>query len=151
MLPMTEGALVQLGHLFDVELRYQDGLPPVCDVHDNWQLVGSGTGHVEGPRVRGAVRWSNFEQTFEDHCRLNVMGTIQTADGAEIRFDSQGFAVSPKQGTWKVASAVRFTTTDTRYRWLEAGPAVWEGEFDAAIATARYRAYLPDAPRLDGV
>jgi hypothetical protein len=113
--------------------------------------VGSGTGHVEGPHVRGEVRWSNFEQTFEDHCRLNVMGSIQTVAGAEIRFDSRGFAVPLEEGTWKVAAAVRFTTSDTRFRWLEAGPAVWEGEFDAATATARYRAYLPARPRMDDV
>jgi hypothetical protein len=30
---------------------------------------------------------------FADHCRLNVAGTIDTDDGAEIRFDSQGFAL----------------------------------------------------------
>jgi hypothetical protein len=28
-----------------------------------------------------------------------------------------------------------------RYRWLQATPAVWEGEFDASTASARYRTY----------
>jgi len=145
---MSESTSGQMGHLFNAELRYQDGMAPICEVDDGWQLVGSGMGHVEGPRVSGTVRWSNLEQVFEDYCRLNVKGTIETVDGAEIRFDSQGFAVPPAgNGTWRVASAVRFAASDTRYRWLEAGPAVWEGEFDATTATARYRAYLPSGPR----
>ncbi len=111
---------------------------------DGAHLVGSGIGHVRGPQIRGTLRWSNFEQTFDYHCRLNVAGTIKTDDGVEIRFDSQGFAVPPSgTGVWKVASAVRFVVEDARYRWLESAPATWQGEFDPTTATARYRAYIP--------
>jgi Protein of unknown function (DUF3237) len=137
-------------HLFDAELRYQDGMAPVCELDDRGHLAGSGTGRVEGPSISGTVRWSNFEQVFTDHCRLNVAGMIETDDGAEIRFESQGFAVPPGGvGAWQVASAVRFAVNDLRYRWLEAAPAIWTGEFDAATATARYRAYVPAGQRND--
>ena len=150
MLPMTDAASGHIRHLFDAELRYQDGMAPICELDDRGYLAGSGTGRVEGPSISGTVRWSNFEQVFTDHCRLNVAGIIETDDGAEIRFDSQGFAVKPAGvDAWKVASAVRFAVNDSRYRWLEAAPAIWAGEFDAANATARYRAYLPAGPLND--
>jgi len=144
VLPMTDAASRHMRHLFDAELWYQDGMTPVVEVDERANLVGSGTGRVAGPRINGNLRWSNFEQVFADHCRLNVAGMIGTDDGAEIWFDSQGFGVKPAGvGAWKVASAVRFAVNDSRYNWLEAAPAIWEGEFDATTATARYRAYLP--------
>ena len=106
---MTDSTSRQMGHLFDAELRYVHDMAPVAELDARGQLAGSGTGRVEGPRVSGTLRWSNFEQVFDDHCRLNVAGTIETDDGAEIRFDSQGFAVPPAgNGAWKVVSAVRF-------------------------------------------
>ena len=148
MLSTTGAASRHVRHLFDAELRYQDGMAPICELDGRGKLVGSGTGRVEGPGISGTVRWSNFEQVFADHCRLSVAGTIETDDGAEIRFDSQGFALPPTEGgPWKVASAVRFAVDDSRYRWLVASPAIWEGEFDATTATARYRAYGPAEPR----
>ena len=144
MAQMMDTASRQMRRLFDAELRYQDGMAPVLESDDRGHLVG----RVEGPRIIGTLRWSNFEQVFADYCRLNVAGTIETDDGAQIRFDSQGFALPPTgAGPWKVASAVRFAVDDPRYRWLVASPAVWEGEFDATTATARYRAYVPAEPR----
>jgi hypothetical protein len=123
-------------------------MAPVCELDDRGHLVGSGTGRVEGPRIIGTVRWSNFEQVFVDHCRLSVAGIIETDDGVAIQFDSQGFALAPAGGSgWRVAAAVRFCVDDSRYRWLAMLPAVWEGEFDAITATARYRAYLPPEHR----
>jgi hypothetical protein len=147
MLPMTDAYHRPLAHLFDAELRYQNGMAPVCQLDDRGHLAGSGTGRAVGPRLRGTLRWSNFEQVFDDHCRLNVAGMIETDDGAHIRFDSVGFArrVEPApEATWTVTAAVRFMTQDQRYRWLEPLPAVWAGEFDEPTATARYRAYAPD-------
>ncbi len=151
---MTGGASRHMRHLFDAELRYQDGMAPIRELDDRGHLVGSGTGRVEGPDISGTLRWSNFEQVFGDHCRLNVVGLIETDDGAEIRFDSQGFGLPPtgaEGGAWKVASAVRFAVADARYRWLEAALAVWEGEFYATTATARYRAYIGAGPYNDEV
>jgi Protein of unknown function (DUF3237) len=152
MLPMSKTDFTDMRHLFDAELHYQEGMAPVRALEPGEHLVGSGTGHVNGSRIRGALRWSNFEVVFDDYCRLNIVGTIQTDDGAEVSFDSQGFAVPPPgTGAWKVASAVRFAVEDARYRWLQAVPAVWQGEFDATAATARYRAYRPIQPGRDEV
>ena len=140
----THVRVSQPDHLFDAELRYQEGMPPVALPTGDMTLVGSGTGEVYGPRIRGMLRWSNFEQVLGDHCRLNVVGTIETDDGAEIRFDSQGFAVPAEPGLpwWHVAAAARFTVQDSRYSWMQALTATWQGEFDPSSATARYRAYI---------
>lgn len=141
-----------LAHLFDAELRYQEGLAPVVprDGHAG-DLVGSGTGRVAGTRLRGTLRWSNFEQSWPDHCQLTLEGEIVTEDGAVIRFDARGFALpTAGVGVWRVAAAVRFTVEDPRYRWLEPIPAIWEGEFDEATATARYRAYASAGPGGEG-
>jgi len=149
---MTHAACGHIRHLFDAELRYQDGMLPVLEDQDRGKFVGSGTGRVQGLRINGNLRWSNFEQVYADYCHLNVAGMIETDDGAEIRFDSRGYAVPPAgMGVWKVASAVRFAVNDSRYRWLETAPAIWEGEFDATTATARYRVYLPADPYNDGL
>jgi hypothetical protein len=40
-----------LHYLFDAELHYLDGMPPVADVEDAGTLVGSGTGRIDGPRL----------------------------------------------------------------------------------------------------
>ena len=131
-------------YLFDAELPYQDGLPPVVAADVRGDLVGSGTGRVAGPCLNGTLLWSNFEQVFDDHCRLIITGVIDTDDGAHIRFESQGFALPLTLGaTWAVAAAVRFTTDDQRYVWVQSMPATWQGEFDEATATARYRAFRP--------
>jgi hypothetical protein len=132
-----------MDHLFDAELRYQDGLPPIVPVEDAGELVGSGIGRVDGPRLHGTLRWSNFERTWSDYCQLTLAGEVETDDGAIIHFDSRGFALPQTAGTCKVASAVRFVVDDARYQWLQSRPAVWEGEFAATAGTARYRAYLP--------
>ena len=144
---MTDNSPSHLEHLFDAELRYQDGMPPIVTQHENvGALVGSGTGHVAGPHLRGALRWSNFERTLPDHCQLTLAGEIETEAGGVIRFDARGFALPPAGGSagpWRVAAALRFAAQDPGYRWLDALPAIWQGQFDEATATARYRAYVP--------
>ena len=140
---MTASNSRRMYRLFDAELRYQNGMPPVTKVENAGELVGSGTGQIDGPRLRGTLRWSNFERSWSDHCQLTVAGTIETDDGAIIQFDSRGFALPHSASVWKVASAVHFVVDDPRYRWLQATPAIWEGEYDATTATAQYRAYAP--------
>jgi copper chaperone CopZ len=125
VLQMTDTASRHMGRLFDAELCYQDGMAPVLESDDRGPLVGSGT-----------LRWSNFEPVFADHCRLTVAGTIETDDGAEIRVDSQGFALQPTRGgPWKVASAVRFCGRRFALPLARGGP----GD----------RAYVPAEPRDD--
>jgi hypothetical protein len=142
VLPVSEISSRDLQYLFNVELRYLDGMPPVATVEDAGELVGSGIGQLEGPRLRGTLRWSNFERTGAAYCQLSVAGEIETDDGALIRFESRGFALPQAARPWSVASAVRFAVEDPRYRWLQSVPAIWAGEFDVTAATARYRAYV---------
>lgn len=62
-----------------------------------------------------------------------------------MRFDSPGFAMRgtdpnpPHRG--RLASAVPFATTDSRYPWLNTTLELWEGVFDERSGQAGYRAY----------
>jgi hypothetical protein len=131
-----------LTHLFDADLQYDDAMLPVAQLQNAGELVGSGTGQVTGPRLQGTLRWSNFEQSEPDYCLLTLTGEISTDDGAVIQFNSRGFALPQSGALWKVASGVRFVVEDARYHWLQAAPAICEGEFDAATGSARYRTYV---------
>lgn len=133
-------------HLFDAELRYQDGMKPSVQPDDAGELVGSGVGEINGPRLHGRLRWSNFERSHPDYCQLSLSGEIETEDGAIFQFDSRGFALPLTENAWRIVAAVRFVVDDVRYQWLQAVPTVWTGEFDAAAATARYRAYALEPP-----
>ena len=128
-------------HLFDVELRFQDAMEPMIQPDGAGELVGSGVGEINGPRLHGRLRWSNFERSHPDYCQLSLSGEIETDDGATFQFDSRGFALLQGDKTWRIVAAVRFVVDDARYQWLQAVPTVWTGEFDEATGTARYRAY----------
>ncbi|HYW89879.1 MAG TPA: hypothetical protein VFB50_19050, partial [Chloroflexota bacterium] len=52
-----------LVHLFDLYLQYDAAVPPIVQLQDAGELVGSGTGEVRGPRLYGSLRWSNFERS----------------------------------------------------------------------------------------
>jgi hypothetical protein len=90
----------ELEWLFSLELHYQGPieLAPMGDKIGT--LVGGGDGTLTGPRVRGTVRWSNYETTGEDQvCTLQVPGVIQTHDGAEIGFEGREFAMPLSDGS----------------------------------------------------
>lgn len=129
-------------HLFDAELKYRPGMAPVAENGDG-RLIGSGDGWVEGPALKGTLRWTLFEHPGELACAMNPALVIETDDGARITVEGRGFArrESTSSTVWDVAAALRFAIDDERYRWLGAGLAVWQGEFDAAAHRARYRAY----------
>src|SRR5260370_41707315 len=98
--PFTNG----LELLFSLELHYQGPieLAPMGDKVGT--LVGGGDGTLTGPRMRGTVRWSNYETTGEDQvCALQVPGVIQTHDGAELGFEGRELAMpfsdEVRQGT----------------------------------------------------
>src|SRR5260370_41913562 len=72
--------------LFSLELYYQGPieLAPIGDKLGT--LVGGGDGTLTGPRMRGTVRWSNYEATGEDQVSaLQGPGAIQTHHGALIQ------------------------------------------------------------------
>ena len=133
----------ELEHLFVLDLKYRGPieLAPIGDKVGN--LVGGGDGALRGPKLKGTVRWSNYETTGNDEvCSLQVPGLIQTHDGAEIQFEGRELAM-PLSGTkkWKVAGVMRFKTADSRYAWINEAFAMTSGTFDYESGTARWTAY----------
>src|SRR5260370_2187562 len=111
----------ELELLFALELHYQGPieLAPMGDKVGT--LVGGGDGTLTGPRMRGTVRWSNYETTGEDQvCALQVPGAIQTHDGALIQFEGRELAMPLSEGSkqWRVAGVLRVKTDDSRYVWF---------------------------------
>ena len=143
----------ELELLFTLELHYQGPieLAPMGDKVGT--LVGGGDGTLTGPRVRGTVRWSNYETTGEDQvCALQVPGIIQTHDGAEIGFEGRELAMPLSEGSqqWRVAGVLRFKTDDRRYVWLNDTFALTSGTFDYEAGMARWTAFVPkEGLRLD--
>jgi hypothetical protein len=140
----------ELELLFSLELHYQGPieLAPMGDKVG--RLVGGGDGTLTGPRVRGTVRWSNYETTGADQvCVLQVPGVIQTHDSAEIGFEGREFAMPLSEGSqqWRVAGVLRFKTDDRRYLWLNDTFALTSGTFDYAAGLARRTAFVPKEGR----
>jgi len=134
--------------LFDAELDYQPGMPPLTGEGDG-ALIGSGDGAIHGPKLTGKLEWTLFEQPGSTMCAMAPVARITTGDGAQIRFEGRGYGIrsSPSDPTWRVAATLYLTTDDSRYSWLNGALALWEGEFNEATAHARYTALLqPAAP-----
>jgi hypothetical protein len=134
---------MNLEHLFDAELQYRPGMPPIASEGEG-RLIGSGDGAVRGEKVDGTLRWTLFEQPGTLVCPMNPVLAIATGDGAELRLEGRGYAQRgrPDDSLWRVAGALLFATDDERYAWLNGRLALWEGEFDADAERARYRAHL---------
>jgi hypothetical protein len=142
---------MSLEHLFDAELQYREGMPPVTPEGEG-ELVGSGDGVARGEKLAGSFRWTLFEQAGELVCQMNPILEIATGDGAEVRVEGRGYAKRERPGhqRWRVAATLRFESDDDRYAWLTGRLGVWEGEFDAEAHRARYHAFVtpdPTAPR----
>jgi hypothetical protein len=134
--------------LFDAELDYQPGMPPLTSEGDG-ALIGSGDGSVHGPKLNGTLEWTLFEQPGRTVCAMAPVARITTSDGAQIRFEGRGYATRPRQSdpAWRVAATLYLTTGDSRYCWLDGALALWEGEFNEVTHHARYTAFLqPAAP-----
>ncbi len=135
----------QLEHLFSLELKYQGPVELAPMGEKVGKLVGGGDGTLKGPKIKGTVRWSNYETTGQDEvCSLQVPGVIQTDDGARIQFEGREFAMpaadSPKR--WSVAGVIRFRTEDDRYKWLNKVFALAKGTFDYESGIARWDAFI---------
>ncbi len=111
---MSEASSRQMRHLFDAEAALSRGIPLVAVLEEAGELIGSGTGKTDGPRLRGTLRWSNFGVSSPDHCQLTVAGEIETDDGAIIHFESRGFALpqTAGRGRWP-----RLCALPSMYRW----------------------------------
>jgi hypothetical protein len=132
--------------LFEAVLQGRSDAQPAVPVAGRHELMGSGDGSLHGPRIRGKIRWSNFEKQGERVCEMNLAGVIETEDGAHITFDSQGYALLADPPQWDTAGAMRFETKDERYAWLNDVLASWQGKFDPATFSATLRAFTPAKP-----
>jgi hypothetical protein len=146
--PAKAGDEMSLEPLFDLTLQYRPEMAPVVSAEGReGTLLGSGDGRVDGARLRGAVRWSIFEVTGAEHCKVNLVGTIQTEDGRSVVFDAVGFGVvgDPRlPDRWHMNAAVQFRTdTEGPHAWLNPLLAVWDGRFDMRTGQHVYRAYAP--------
>ena len=145
--PVMVGPKMRLEPLFDLTLQYRPEMTPVVPSQGReGTLLGSGDGRVEGPRLRGAVRWSIFEVTGAERCKVNLVGTIQTAEGS-VKFDAVGFGIvgDPRlPNLWHMNAAVQFSTDpESPHAWLNPLLAVWDGRFDMRTGQHAYRAYAP--------
>lgn len=123
--------------LFEAELQARSGMPPVVPTQGrDGELVGSGDGTIHGPKIRGKLRWSNFEKIGANLCSLSLTGVIETDDGASIDFDTRGYALLANPPRWSTAGAMRFETKDKRYQWLTNVLATWQGQFDPTTLRA---------------
>lgn len=134
--------------LFELTLQYRPEMAAVVSsAGREGVLLGSGDGRIDGPRIRGSVKWSIFEVTGADRCKLNLAGVIATDDSASVEFDAQGFGVvaDPRQPSrWHMNAAVKFSTDpEGPNAWLNWVLAVWDGRFDMQTGRHVYRAYAP--------
>jgi hypothetical protein len=134
--------------LGSLELRYvpdSDSIVPSAGRH--LPYVGSGEGSIEGPRLRGRLRFSAFEDELrgssvvrgDEACALNLAATISTTDGAMVRLEALGYALREVGTRWQTALAVRLASDDPRYAWVGDGAASWLGWFDEATGVAGAR------------
>ncbi len=131
--------------LVELELRYKPGMLPVLPGQGRvGDYIGSGEGTATGPELQGTVRWDLFESQEGAVCASNLRGVIETAEGAQIEFDSLGFFLNPAPAggpQWLAAAAVTFATAAERYIWLNGLAGLWQGEFDMATYRHQYRVY----------
>ena len=132
--------------LFDAELDYQPGMPPLTSEGDG-TLIGSGDGAVRGPKLTGTLEWTLFEQPGSTVCAMAPVARITTGDGAQIRLAGRGYATrsTPSDPAWRVAATLYLSSDDSRYAWLDGALALWEGEFNEVTHHARYAAFLQPA------
>ena len=136
---------MDLEPLFSLELQYRGPIDLAPIGEKVGSLVGGGDGTLVGPRIKGTVRWSNYETTSHDAvCSLQIPGLIQTNDGAQIQFEGRELAMPLPGGgkKWRVAGVMRFKTEDKRYRWLNEVFAVTSGNFDYEAGKATWNAYV---------
>lgn len=135
----------KLEPLFGVELQYQAGMQPVTLSKGRvGQYLGSGDGILNGSKIQGTIRWDLFEKQGDTLCEVNMVGIIETQDGASLQFDSIGFFLRPPNSTdlWKLSAALKLETSDEPYLWVNRQLAMWEGELDLNTYQHRYQAYL---------
>ena len=135
--------------LFEATLKpergnWDDGQPDASPDGRVGAYLASGTGTAEGPKLHGTVSWDLFEdQEHESIHPADMIGLIETNDGAEIAFDTIG-VYQAKDGDkmkWRQSAAARFRTTDEQYAWLNTTLALWNGTFDYETSTGQFQVW----------
>jgi hypothetical protein len=112
---------MRLEHLFDLDLRYE-GEYVVVRPYGGLDGTGyaSGSGRATGPRVEGAVRFSNNPRVRGDGVLLaDLAGAIATDDGARIVFSLSGLGRKDANGrSFSVVLAMTLESDDERYLWV---------------------------------
>jgi hypothetical protein len=142
---------VPLEHLFDAELEYRPDMAPITEDGEG-ELIGSGDGIIDAPKMRGSLRWTLFEGPGELQCSMTPTLAIDTEDGASIGAEGRGYArrESRTDQLWRVAATLVFSAKEERYAWLDGALGVWEGEFDAGRHKGRYRTFVQTPAGGDG-
>ena len=115
---------MRLEHLFDLDLRYE-GEYVVVRPYGGLDGIGyaSGAGRATGPRIEGAVRFSNNPRVRGDGVLLaDLAGAIATDDGARIVFSLTGLGRKDENGrSFTRTLAMTLESDDERYAWAERG------------------------------
>jgi hypothetical protein len=141
---------MRLNFLFDMEFRYTEPIDMLFPSGGNeGQGFGGGIGTVEGDRLRGTFKWSNWPRIREDGVALpNLTGIIETDDGARILFKLDGYSlVDPSDKRRIVVGGATFLSDHENYNWLNKVYAVEEGaiNLETAVVRARFHECIPDA------
>ncbi len=136
-----------LSHVFDLRLKHQEEVEASSSAEGRLGgYIASGRGTAEGPQIRGRVRWDAYEKSVgEDSCDSEFVGVIETEDGAEIKFESKGFARvldRSKTNEWTMHQGIKFESDDERYRWLNGGAGFLIGTFDMDSLEHYYQVYV---------
>jgi hypothetical protein len=127
---------MRLVPLFEGELIYDESTEigfPTYGEDGDWSAYVQGHGSISGVRLEGELRWTNHPRRRADGTWLpNYVGTIATADGAQVLFSMAGY----NQGlgdpfTYEQRAALCSLTlaaTEERYHWVNALFAVVEAD-----------------------
>ena len=112
---------MRLEPLFDLDLRYE-GEYTVVRPYGGRDGIGdaAGAGRAIGPRIEGAVRFSNNPRVRGDGVLLPALdGVIATDDGARLVFSSTGLGKKDEGGRkFRALLAMTLESDDERYAWL---------------------------------
>ena len=83
------------------------------------RYIGSGEGTITGDAVAGTVRWSLFENERADVCDVSLVGTIETAVGADADGADSDADGAPPPAPWPVTGIATglFETAHRRHRY----------------------------------
>ncbi len=154
----TASARPQLRRLFSAVMRFQSdesSEPLFPQEGRDGAYIGSGDGDLTGD-LSGSMRWSLYsgkclyplirkgqKVTADLHlCTVNPGGTIETRDGALIRFEGRGYGLHNSE-RYLVSLNLTFGTEDPRYAWLTRELGVVEGEIDEKAGVMTLAAYVP--------